>query len=126
MKRLLPLTVTSWLLVSLAPAAPPGKFEFVDLQPYANQKLKDPLGGGQPRSVLAALVKDGRTLAGVNFKIGQSAIQLGSKLLAVRRPDKVEGIKVGKACAKIHILHATEYGNGSTVGQEAKEGDPLF
>src|SRR5205823_10340549 len=37
-----------------------------------------------------------------------------------KRPDKVEGIKVGgKVCAKIHILHATEYGNGDGTGDES-------
>jgi hypothetical protein len=120
------LTLTAALCVfSVASAAPPEKFTFVDIQPHANQKLKEPFGGGDGND-LAALGKDGRTLAGVNFKIGAGAIQLTSKLLAVKRPTKVEGIKVGQVGVKLHFLHATEFGNGSKIGQEGKEGDPLF
>jgi hypothetical protein len=115
----------AFCVLSVASAAPPEKFTFVDLQPHANQKLKEAFGGGAGND-LAALGKDGRTLAGVNFKIGPGAIQLGSKLLAVKRPAKVEGIKVGQMCAKVHLLHATQFGNGSTIGQEGKDGDPLY
>ena len=55
----------------------------------------------------------------MNFKIGSGVVELYSKLLPNERPKKVEGIKVGKSCAKLHILHATEYGN-------AAEGDSIF
>src|SRR5262249_23260039 len=111
---------------SLAPAAPPGKFTFVDLKPYANQKLTDNFGSGREGNNLKALRSGGRTFAGVNFKIGEGVVQLGSKLLQAEKPNKVEGIKVGQAGAKTHVLHATGYGNGQTVGEEGKEGDPLF
>jgi hypothetical protein len=121
MTKLLPLTAALCLL-GAAPA-PPEKFTFVDLQPYANQKLTDGFGSGVPENNLAGLAKGGQTFAGVNFKLGKSVIQLDSKLLNVKRPTKVEGIKVGKTCAKVHLLHACEYGNGSATGQE---GDPLF
>jgi hypothetical protein len=123
MTKLLPLTAA---LCLLSAAAPPEKFSFVDLEPYANQKLTDGFGSGVAENNLAALAKGGQTFAGVNFKLGKSVIQLDSKLLNVKRPTKVEGIKVGKSCAKIHILHACEYGNGSGAGQEGKDGDPLF
>lgn len=126
MTRLLSLTAALWLLSSLAPAAPPGKFTFVDLGPHVNQKLKDNFGSGRDGNDLNALSKGGRTYAGINCKIGDGVIQLGSRLLPAEKPKKVEGIKVGHACAKVHILHATGYGNGSTIGQEGKDGDPLF
>ena len=41
MIRLVPVAAALCVLGSLAPAAPPGKFTFVDLKPYANQKLTD-------------------------------------------------------------------------------------
>src|SRR5262249_2442168 len=115
MTRLLPLAAALGVLASLAPAAPPEKFTFVDLKPYANQKIPDNFGSGREGNSLKALGKDGRTLAGVNFKIGEGLIQLGSKLLNAEKPNKVEGIKVGKACARVHVLHATGYGNGQTI-----------
>jgi hypothetical protein len=124
MARLLPLSAAVWAL-AFAPA-PPGQFHFVDLKPHANQKLTDSFGSGGDGNDLSELRKGERTLAGVNFKIGESVIQLDSRLLQQRRPTKVEGIRVGKTCAKLHILHSTEFGNGSTVGQPGKEGDPLF
>jgi hypothetical protein len=33
---------------------------------------------------------------------------------------------VGRTFAKLHLLHATQYGNGQVIGEEGKEGDPLF
>jgi hypothetical protein len=125
MIRLVPVAAALCVLGSLAPAAPVGKFTFVDLKPYANQKLTDNFGSGAGND-LKALRAGGRTFAGVNFKIGEGVVQLGSKLQQAQKPNKVEGIKVGQVCAKVHILHATEYGNGQTVGEQAKEGDPLF
>ena len=49
-----------------------------------------------------------QTLEGVKFKIGEGMIQLGSQTIT-DKPDKVEGIKVDKKFAKLHILHATGY-----------------
>src|SRR5438874_1849182 len=92
--------------------APPGKFEFVNLEPQGNQKLTDNFGSGTNGNDLAALKKGPRTCAGVNFKIGEKAIQLGSKLQKAERPNKVEGIKVEQKFAKLHILHSTLYGQG--------------
>jgi hypothetical protein len=126
MTRLVPVAVSLCVLASLAPAAPPDKFTFVDLKPYANQKLTANFGSGREGNHLKALRPGGLTCEGVNFKVGAGVVQLGSKLLQAEKPNKVEGIKVGQVCRKIHILHATGYGNGSTVGQEGKEGDPLF
>jgi hypothetical protein len=126
MARLLTLTIVLCLLGSVAPAAPPGKFTFVELGRHTNQKLTDNFGSGRDGNDLKALSKGGRAFAGVNCKIGDGVIQLGSKLLSAEKPKKIEGIKVGHACAKVHILHATGYGNGSTIGQEGMDGDPLF
>ena len=58
-------------------------------------------------------------MAGVKFKIGEGMLQLGGPVLKEPKPDRVDGIQVGKAFAKLHILHATAYGPG-------QEGDPTF
>jgi RNA polymerase sigma factor (sigma-70 family) len=93
-------------------AAPPDQFTPLDLKPYANQKLTEQFGTLEGNN-LKDLGKGGRTFGGVNLKLGEGVIQLTSKLLQVERPAKVEGIKVGgKECVKVHILHATGYGNG--------------
>jgi hypothetical protein len=108
MKYLLPCTLVSVALSSLQ-AAPPDKFTFLDLQPQGNQKVLEGFGGDDGNN-LKSLGKGQRTFEGVGFKIGEKVIQLGSSMH--KGPDKAEGIKVGKTCAKIHILHATQFGNG--------------
>jgi hypothetical protein len=114
-------------LSSAVSAAPPGKFTFVDLQPHANLKRSDNFGSGRDGNHLNDVGKKGpRTLEGVNFQLGDAVIELGSKLLPRERPLKVEGIKVGQKCVTVHILHATEYGNGSGGDNGGKEGDPLW
>jgi WD40 repeat protein len=91
------------------------KFSSVDLQPKANQKLKDNFAGDEGNS-LAGLPTGEQTLEKVKFKIGDGLVQLSSNLWKEekperKRPDGVEGIPVGKAFAKLHILHATQYGS---------------
>jgi hypothetical protein len=108
MMKLLPLTAVCFVLGAVP--APPGKYLYVDLQPQGNQKLADTLGGdGNELSV----PKGEKTFDGVHFKIADRFLHLGSKLTQ-DRPDKIEGIKVGMTCVKIHILHATQFGNGES------------
>src|SRR5947208_8210214 len=124
MTRLLPLTALLAVVCTVTPAAPPGKFTFVDLKPHMNQKLTDSFSSGLENNTLKSLGKGGRTFHGVNLMIGEGVVELHSRFLDTKRPDKVEGIKVGgKVCAKIHILHATEYGNGDGTGDES---NPTF
>jgi hypothetical protein len=92
------------------------KFSYVDLQPEANQKLVDNLGLGREGNNLASLPKGEQTLEQVKFKIADGFLQLGSKWLKESRPDRVDGIKVGKAFARLHLLHATLFGNTGAGG----------
>jgi hypothetical protein len=126
MMRLLALIATGGAVGVAEAGQVAREFNYLDLQPYANQKLTDNLGSGREGNNLAALPKGEQTFEGVRFKIADGFIQLGSKLLTEERPDKVTGLKVGQKLAKLHFLHATGYGNGMTVGEEGKEGDPLF
>jgi len=86
------------------------KWVFLDLQPQANQKLKENFHYECPNAPnsLGELPTGEQTLAGVKFKIGESCIQLGSKRLT-DKPDKVEGIKVDKKLSKLHFLHAAGF-----------------
>jgi hypothetical protein len=47
-----------------------------------------------------------QTLQGVKFKIGAKYIHLGSTMMP-EMPAKAEGIKVGRAVTKLHLLHGT-------------------
>jgi outer membrane protein assembly factor BamB len=87
----------------------------LDLQSKANQKLRDDVS--VPENNLAALPQGEQTLAGVRWNIGKSLILLSGKETA-DRPAKVEGIKVGMVCAKLHFLHATHFQapNDTVVG----------
>jgi RNA polymerase sigma factor (sigma-70 family) len=100
-------TLRSWRITSRETAeARPSRWQAVDLQPYANQKLKEPFG---PKgNDLAGLSTGEQTLAGVKFHIGAGLVQLaGNGLL---RPKQVEGIKVGRKFTTLHMLHATQWG----------------
>jgi hypothetical protein len=109
------------LCVALAAApVPPEKVTYLDLQPKANQKLKDNLGSGREGNDLTAVPQGEQKFEGVPFKVGEGLIQLGSKVLT-EHPEKVEGIPVGQVFAKLHILHATGYGGGPN-----QEGSELF
>jgi hypothetical protein len=96
------------------------KWVFLDLQPVANQKLKDNFHYECPNNPnsLGELPTGEQTLAKVKFKIGESCIQLGSKRVT-DKPAKVEGIKVDKKIAKLHILQAA----GFTVPEDTIVGE---
>jgi hypothetical protein len=106
------------------------KFSTVDLQPKANQKLTDNLGSGAEGNNLANLPKGEQTLEGVKFKIADclvqlasqrlKLIQLGSQRLKELKPDRVDGIKVGKAFGKLHLLHATLWGRNKDVADDTE------
>jgi hypothetical protein len=96
--------------------APKEKTVFIDLQSKANHKLKDDFHGGSfPGNNLAAFTKGEKKLGGIKFSIGAGLLQLGSTNLA-DQPDKIEGIKVGHALAKLHILHACGYREEENTG----------
>jgi hypothetical protein len=81
----------------------------IDLKAHLNVTLKENLHSDrQENNNLAALPTGKQKLAGVEFHIGDGIIQLGS--MTVRdKPDKVEGIPVGRTFKKLHIVHACGY-----------------
>jgi hypothetical protein len=62
---------------------------------------------------LAGVPTGEREFGGVKFKVGEKYLQLGSPMFKDERPDKIEGVKVGRSFAKLHILHATGYGSSA-------------
>jgi hypothetical protein len=101
---------------------------FVDLSPHANHKLED--GVGLEGNDFGNLKRGEQKLEGMAFKIGDALIQLNSPTMQEvekkTKPEKVEGIKVNKTFAKLHILQATEYGTGNLSANGKMDGGPLF
>jgi hypothetical protein len=120
MKRLL-MIVGIGCVAGAANVAPADKkFSPVDLHPYTNRKLVDNLGSGFEGNSLTELPAGEQVFGGVKFKVGEGLIQVGSKMLG-KWPERVEGIKVERKLAKLHILHATCFGGGPN-----HPGDPGF
>jgi hypothetical protein len=119
------LALAACLLLAAAVAAAPlpkGKEAeppFIDLKPHGNQKLKEDFNSGRyADNNLASLPAGKQTFAGVKFLVGESMVQLGSTSIK-GKPEKVEGIKVGRTLAKLHFLHATAFSaiDGTVIGK---------
>ncbi len=95
-------------LVAAEPAAETA-VTYLDLQPKANQKLKEPFHGSTDADDLAELKEGKQTLEGLKFNIGKGLIQLANENLKDQLPEKVEGIKIDAKFAKLHILQATSH-----------------
>jgi hypothetical protein len=92
----------------------------IDLQPKANQKLSDNFHNDDfEGNNLEQLPKGESLFEGVKFKIDEKLIQLGCKYIE-NKPDKVEGVEIGKKFNKLFILHATGF------GAFGNPGDPLY
>jgi hypothetical protein len=104
-----PLCNSIVLILSLVAAepAPEKAVTYVDLQPKANQKLKDPFHGSTDANDLAEVKQGKQTLGGLKFQIGEGLVQLANENLKDQLPEKVEGIKVDAKFARLHILQAT-------------------
>jgi hypothetical protein len=100
-----PLAAVAAALAGPAPE-PPEKVTHLDLQPKGTRRLKEQFHGAHfANNNLAALPPGKRPFAGVPFRVGRKFVQLrGGELKDA--PVKVEGIKVGRAFGRLHILHA--------------------
>jgi hypothetical protein len=126
MNRLHALILTISVALPLSAAAEGPAPVYVDLQTRANQEFTANLGSGREGNNLSEVPRGEQTFEGVKFKVGDRFLQLGSPLLAEPKPERVEGIPVGRAFTRLHVLHGTLYGNGMVIGQEGQEGDPLY
>jgi len=89
-----------------------GGITCVDIQPKANHRLDRSLhnDADEQGNDLSRLPKGEQKFGGVDFKIGPAMLQLGSTVYA-SKPLRIEGIKVGSTFSKLHLLHATGFGN---------------
>lgn len=103
------------------------EFTYIDLQPKANQKLEEGFHGARKSSAndLAYLPQGEQKFAGVKFKTDEACIQLGSTELP-KFPKKVEGIKVNKTFAILHILHATAFSFRAEANSEFQKSDKVI
>jgi hypothetical protein len=114
MQRLLKIVALAFSLSLSCTALASGEFIPIDLEPYGNLKLSENLAATFPGVNLKELPTGEQMFGNCKFKIGERLIQLGSRANAIKKtmPEKVDGIKVGRKLAKLHILHATQCGGG--------------
>ena len=114
------LTVTAFL--SPAVAAPVPKFDVkdqIDLKAHVNVKMDENLHSETyPNNNLKSLKAGVQKLGEQTFVIGEGVLQLGSSSVE-KKPEKIEGIKVGRTAAKLHFLHGAGYNaeNGTVVAK---------
>lgn len=88
----------------------------IDLEIKTTQKLDESFHGDAGEgNDLQELPQGEQTFGGVEFRVGEGCIQLGGPRLP-KMPEKVPGIRVGLALAKLHVLHATGWGGGVREG----------
>jgi hypothetical protein len=116
---------TAFLLVfavPLAVAAPVPKFDVKDqipLKAHINVKMDENLHSeAYPNNNLKSLKAGVQKLGEQTFVIDEGVLQLGSASVE-KKPEKIEGIKVGRTAAKLHFLHGAGYSteNGTVVGK---------
>ena len=111
-RRPLLALAASFVVAAGLVAAPATKTEgttHIDLKAHANVKLKENLHSDRfPNNNLADLPAGKQKLGDVTFNIGESLLQLGSAQVA-GKPEKIEGIKVGRAAKKLYFLNACGY-----------------
>lgn len=106
------IVMGTFLFLCLATAfAEEEKFSYVDLKDYVNFKVGDKFAGDDREGNELPILTGEQKLEGIKLKIEERVVQLGSKV-ATEKPEKVEGIKLNRKFARLHILHATAYGGG--------------
>ena len=96
----------------MAFAAPVPKVEnndFIKLKEHTNVKLVDNLHSAErPNNNLKDLKPGKQKLGAVTYEIGDGILQLGSKLV-LEKPEKFEGIKIGRTANKLHFLQGAGF-----------------
>ncbi len=101
------VSVAAWAVAAPAPKDDP--VILLDLKAAANAKLNENLhSNNYPNNNLAALPAGRKKYGEVEFLVGETYLQLGSSMVE-KKPEKIEGIKVGREFKKVHFLHAVGY-----------------
>jgi hypothetical protein len=121
MSRLFPVLAVA-MSVLPASAAPVPKSEVkeqIKLKDHVNVKMDENLHtDNYPNNDLKALKAGVQKLGDVTYEIGEGVLQLGSANVP-GKPEKIEGIKVGRTVGKLHFLQNTGFSteDGTTVGR---------
>lgn len=111
------------LVVSgLTVAAPAPKTEpvvHISLKGHTNVKMDQNLHSETyPNNNLNALPRGKRKMGEITFEIGDGILQLGSASVG-GKPEKIEGIAIGRTAKKLHFLQACGYStdDGTVIGK---------
>ena len=91
----------------------------ISLKDQINVKLDENLHSeAYANNNLKALKSGSQKLEGITYEIGEGVVQLGSSNVK-EKPEKVEGIKVGRTAAKLQFLQGTGYSgtDGAVIGK---------
>jgi hypothetical protein len=95
------------LLAAPAPKTQPT--QFISLKGLTNVKMDENLHSDRfANNNLKSLPTGKQKFGEVEFEIGDGVLQLGSSNVTTK-PNKIEGIKVGRTLKKLHFLQATGY-----------------
>jgi len=97
--------------------------KLIDLSPHYNAGLDEPLHTkANPGNNLSVLPRGLQTLAGIQFDV-RGVVQLSSSRVkeldpVTDYPERVNGIKVGRQCRRLHFLHASgiAVADGTQIG----------
>ena len=94
---------------SAAPVPKPETAEQIPLKDHINVKMTENLHSERfPDNNLKSLKAGQQKLGDVTYTIGDGVLQLGSSEVK-EKPEKIEGIKVGRMAAKLHFLQGAGY-----------------
>lgn len=113
MSRALTLIAVCCSLAAAAALAGEKKFTPIDLKGQFNHKLGDMADNDGEGNDLP-LPAGEQTIDDITMEIGERVVLLGCKLFP-DKPDRIEGIKVDRSVAKLHILHATAFGGAGNL-----------
>ncbi len=133
----MPIRTTAYLVCHIAFAFMIGttqaqfqaQFHSIDLQPQANHRLdKDFAPGHYPGDKLSELNQGSQKLGGIPFQIGTELIEVAGKFLP-NRPERVDGIEVGRYVKNLYILQGARWGaygkEGDSLGHWVADGTPI-
>jgi len=107
--QILALALVATLAVTAAPAPKTESTQFISLKGLTNVKMDENLHSDRfENNNLKSLPTAKQKLGDLTFEIGDGVLQLGSSNVTTK-PNKIEGIKVGKPAKKLHFLQGTGY-----------------
>lgn len=102
----------------IPPRDPATSPALIDLTPYYNAALNESWHEKNRKNDLSSLPTGIQEFAGVKYDV-RGLIQVTSKAPGVKGfPLRVNGIKIGQKCERIHFLHAVVFGTLETEGMQ--------